>query len=187
MLAARFKQATASSMVIMGSLLHALPQAWLLKFHSIWWLDWWFQEWHTVVYKTVFGEFTKSGSFNSEGYGEKNSSWKLLRVTNFRTFIMLMKVSCAVCFLITCKNSKGRMTVLLECNVSGTDELPSLVTGKSQESHCFKNVRVLPTKYLVIIKEWVTQTTLTKCLRALDAKMSSENRKILTFCEPMCC
>ncbi len=31
MLAAGFKQATASSMVIIGSLLHALPQAWLLK------------------------------------------------------------------------------------------------------------------------------------------------------------
>ena len=76
-------------------------------------------------------------------------------------------------------------SVRMQCQ--WTDELPPLVTGKSQESHCFKNVRVLPTKYLVIIKEWVTQTTLTKRLRALDAKMSSENRKILTFCEPMCC
>ena len=103
---------------------------------------------------------------------------------------MLMIVGCAVCFLVTCsggKNSKGRMTVLLACSVSGTDVLLPLVTGNSQEYHCFKNVRMLPTKYLVSIKTWVAQTTLTKCLRTLDTKMSSENRKILTFCEPTCC
>ena len=187
MLAARFKQATASSMVIIGSLLHSLPQAWLLKIseHRMAGLMV-SRVAHCCVQNCIEGIY-KVWIPQQWRYGEKNSSWKLLRVTNFRTFIMLMKVGCAVCFLITCKNSKGRMTVLLECNVSGTDELPSLVTGKSQESHCFKNVRMLPTKYLVIIKEWVTQTTLTKRLRALDAKMSSENRKILTFCEPMCC
>ena len=89
---------------------------------------------------------------------------------------MLMKVGCAVYFVITCnggKNSKGRMTVLLACNISGTDKLPPLVTGKSQESLCFKNVGMLPTKYIVSIKAWVMQTTLSESLRALDAKMSS--------------
>ena len=109
---------------------------------------------------------------------------------NLKTFVMLMKVGCAVYFVITCnggKNSKGRMTVLLACNVSGTDELPPLVTGKRQVSHCFNNVRMLSTKYLVCMKAWVTQTTLTESLRALDAKISYENRKIITFCEPMCC
>jgi hypothetical protein len=79
------------------------------------------------------------------------------------------------------KNSKERITVLLACNADGTDKLPPLVIWKSENPHCFKNVRQLPTKYVANRKAWVTQAIFTDYLRALDAKMSSHNRKILLF------
>ncbi len=70
-------------------------------------------------------------------------------------------------------------SVRMQCQ--WTDELPPLVTGKSQESHCFKNVRVLPTKYLVIIKEWVTQTTLTEEFKGFRCQNEFWKQKNLNF------
>ena len=70
-------------------------------------------------------------------------------------------------------------SVRMQCQ--WTDELPPLVTGKSQESHCFKNVRVLPTKYLVIIKEWVTQTTLTEVFKGFRCQNEFWKQKNLNF------
>jgi hypothetical protein len=79
------------------------------------------------------------------------------------------------------KNSKESITVLLACIADGSDKLPPLFIGKSENPHCFTNVRQLPTKYVANRKSWVTQAIFTDCLRALDAKMSSQNRKILLF------
>jgi hypothetical protein len=41
-----------------------------------------------------------------------------------------------------------RIEVLLACNADGTGKLLLLVTGKSKNLHCFKNVRNLPTEYV---------------------------------------
>jgi hypothetical protein len=79
------------------------------------------------------------------------------------------------------KNSKERIMVLLAYNANGTDTLPPLFIGKSENPHCFKTVRKLPTKYIVSRKAWVAQTIYTDNLRELDAKMSPKNRKILLF------
>jgi hypothetical protein len=79
------------------------------------------------------------------------------------------------------KNFKDRIMVLLACSADGTDKPPPLVIGKSENRHCFKNVTQLPTKYVANRKAWVTQAIFTDYLRALDAKMSSQNRKILLF------
>jgi hypothetical protein len=46
-------------------------------------------------------------------------------------------------------NSKERKVVLLACNADWSDKILSLVIGKSENPHCFKNVRELPTKYVV--------------------------------------
>jgi hypothetical protein len=46
---------------------------------------------------------------------------------------------------------------------------------------CFKNVRMLSTEYRANKKSQVTQVIFTDCLRALDAKDSSQNRNILLF------
>jgi hypothetical protein len=41
--------------------------------------------------------------------------------------------------------------------------------------------RKLATRYMANRKAWVTQVIFTDYIRALDAKMSSQNRKILLF------
>lgn len=56
--------------------------------------------------------------------------------------------------------------MLLACNADWTDELLSLITGKSENPYCFKNVSELPTKYLVKRKAWITQAILADYLRA---------------------
>jgi hypothetical protein len=77
------------------------------------------------------------------------------------------------------RNSKERITVLLAYSVDGTDRLPPIVIRKSENPRCFKNVRQLPTKYVVNRKAWVKQSVFTDILRAVGAKMYSENRSSL--------
>jgi hypothetical protein len=77
------------------------------------------------------------------------------------------------------KNSKERITVLLACNAYGTDKFPLLVIRKSENTLCFRNIRKLPTKYAGNRKAWITQAIFTDYSRALDARMSSQNIKIL--------
>jgi hypothetical protein len=48
------------------------------------------------------------------------------------------------------RNSKEMIMVLLAYNTNGTDRLSPLVTAKSKNPCCFKNVRKLPTKYVAI-------------------------------------
>lgn len=79
------------------------------------------------------------------------------------------------------KNSKKRTMFLLACNADGPDKLPSLVTEKNASPCCFITVRKLPTKYVAKRREWVIQDIFSDNLWALDATMSSINRKILFF------
>ena len=69
--------------------------------------------------------------------------------------------------------------VLLVCNAHGTHTTP-LVTGKSENPCCFKNVRMLPTKHAANQTARVTDI-FSDYLRAVHAKTSSQNRKILLF------
>jgi hypothetical protein len=54
------------------------------------------------------------------------------------------------------KNSKEGIMVLLACSANGTEKLPPLVNGNSENPHCFKTVRKLPTKCIATRKQWVT-------------------------------
>jgi hypothetical protein len=65
------------------------------------------------------------------------------------------------------KNSMERITVLLACSADGTDKLPPLDIGKSENPRCFKNVRQLPTKYVANRKAWVTQAIFTDYLTCI--------------------
>jgi hypothetical protein len=74
--------------------------------------------------------------------GEGNSYAKILRVTEQRTSITLMRLACSSGFHLPktfnlkedlCNygnNSKERIMVLLGWHAGGTDRLPELVTGK---------------------------------------------------------
>lgn len=73
------------------------------------------------------------------------------------------------------------MTVLLCCNMSGTEKLTPLVIGKSKSPRCFKSVRHFPCDYHSQRRAWMTADALKKWLKKLDAKMRAENRKIALF------
>uniref|UniRef100_A0A8C4RH87 HTH CENPB-type domain-containing protein n=1 Tax=Erpetoichthys calabaricus TaxID=27687 RepID=A0A8C4RH87_ERPCA len=45
------------------------------------------------------------------------------------------------------KVPKDRLTLLLACNMDGSEKLPLLVIGKSKAPRCFKNVKKLPVAY----------------------------------------
>jgi hypothetical protein len=78
-------------------------------------------------------------------------------------------------------NSKGRTTFLLAANATETGKLLLVVILKSENPNCFKNVTKFPTKYVAKRKAWVKKASFTDYLRTLNAKMSSQNRKILLF------
>jgi hypothetical protein len=72
-----------------------------------------------------------------------------------------------------------RMMILLACTASGTDKLPLLLIGKSENpSLKMPKKKKVSHKYGANRKAY---TIFTDYLRALDVKMSSENRKILLF------
>ena len=79
------------------------------------------------------------------------------------------------------KRSKERLTVLLTTNADGSDKLRPLVTGKSKNPRCFKNVRAFPTEYDNNKNAWTTREIFRKFLRKLDRRMGEEKRKILLF------
>ena len=54
------------------------------------------------------------------------------------------------------KRSKERLTVMVCCNMSGSDKTPLLVLGKSEKPRCFKNVKSLPAEYKANKKAWMT-------------------------------
>lgn len=78
-------------------------------------------------------------------------------------------------------NSKQRIKFLLACNADGTYKLSPLLTGKSEKAPCSKNVGKLSREYRTNKKAQITQVIFTDCLRALDAKIGSQNKIILLF------
>uniref|UniRef100_A0A0N5B903 DDE-1 domain-containing protein n=1 Tax=Strongyloides papillosus TaxID=174720 RepID=A0A0N5B903_STREA len=64
------------------------------------------------------------------------------------------------------KNSKLRLTVML---------------GKSKKPRCFQNVKTLPPKYEANKKALMTSDFLEKQMYAFDAKMGTQNTRILLF------
>jgi hypothetical protein len=77
--------------------------------------------------------------------------------------------------------SKHRVTVLLGCNAGSTEKLLSLVNGKYNKRHCFRNVKKLPTKYEANSNSWMSSATLEEFLVQLDRQIGSKNRKTLLF------
>lgn len=76
------------------------------------------------------------------------------------------------------KHSKERLTVLVGCNMLGTEKLPMLVIGKSKNPRCFKGARV-PELYEANKKAWITQHIFEHYIRKLDKKFQRQGRKVL--------
>ena len=60
--------------------------------------------------------------------------------------------------------------------MSGTDNLPMFVIGKSQNPCFFKNAKSLPTEYVVNKTAWKTSEIFTNWLHPIDKKMTKKKR-----------
>ena len=54
------------------------------------------------------------------------------------------------------KESKQRLTMLIEANMSGEDKLDPLIIGKSANPRCFREVHHIPLLYCSNTKTWMT-------------------------------
>ncbi|KAJ8897154.1 hypothetical protein PR048_002500 [Dryococelus australis] len=79
------------------------------------------------------------------------------------------------------KQSKERLTMLVGANMDGTEKLPLLEIGKPRKPQCFSNTKTFPCKYINNKSAWMTSAIFEGYVRALDAKMVCNNRKILLF------
>ncbi|GAB6028381.1 hypothetical protein CHUAL_002548 [Chamberlinius hualienensis] len=79
------------------------------------------------------------------------------------------------------KMSEERITVLLACNMTGTEKLIPLVVGKYEKPGAFKGLKTadLPVHYRSNSKSWITSAIFGKWLKDLDSNMSSQNRNIV--------
>lgn len=79
------------------------------------------------------------------------------------------------------KCSKDRLTVLLCCNMDGSDKLKPWVIGKYRNPRCFKNTRLLPCHYRSNRRAWMTCALFEEFLRYFDNKMGAQCRSVLLF------
>ena len=66
------------------------------------------------------------------------------------------------------KKSKDRLTVLLCTNADGSEKLMPVVSGKSQNPGCIKNIKSLPVTYLANRKEWMSDEIFIEWFKKMD-------------------
>ena len=76
------------------------------------------------------------------------------------------------------KKSKDRITVLLCCNMDGSEKLPLMTIGKFIKPRCFRGVKV-PVAYEAIAKAWMTSEIFISWLVSFDREMEQQKRKVL--------
>lgn len=78
--------------------------------------------------------------------------------------------------------SKERLTVLLACNMDGSEKLPPLVIGKSKKPRAFKRLHAnekLPVTYNNNKTAWMTTELFVEWLKGIDRQMMLQKRQIL--------
>ncbi|UYV63923.1 TIGD4 [Cordylochernes scorpioides] len=76
------------------------------------------------------------------------------------------------------KKSKERITVLVCCNIDGSEKLPLLYIGKYRRPQCFHGMNI-PSNYHFNKKAWMTGAIFTDWLKKLDQIFKRRERKIL--------
>lgn len=86
------------------------------------------------------------------------------------------------------KQSKERLTIFLCSNMTGSIEKP-MVIGKAAKPRCFKNLYLdkLPVIWKNNKKAWNTAAIMEEWLKYFDAKMRSQNRKVILFMDNATC
>ncbi|MGH0117396.1 UNVERIFIED_CONTAM: hypothetical protein FKN15_034583 [Acipenser sinensis] len=80
------------------------------------------------------------------------------------------------------KIAKDCVTLLLACNIDGSEKLQPLVIGKSKNPSCFKNVKRLPVAYEANSTAGMTGEIWEAWLKKIDNIMRAKKRMILMLC-----
>jgi len=81
------------------------------------------------------------------------------------------------------KIAKERVTLLLACNMNGSEKLEPLTIGKSCNPRCFKNVKRLPVDYEANKNSWMSNDIWSKWLKKVDNVMRKRKRNIVMLCD----
>ncbi|XP_050063138.1 tigger transposable element-derived protein 6-like [Aphis gossypii] len=71
------------------------------------------------------------------------------------------------------------LTILLVCNMTGTDKRRPLIIGKSKNPRCFRAVKTLPVDYYANSNAWMTSQIFTEFLRKWDKEIKKPRRILL--------
>ena len=87
------------------------------------------------------------------------------------------------------KKALDRITLLVCCNMDGSDKLKLLVVGKSKQPRCFKgvNIQKLPVTYTSNQAAWMTAAIFTDWIKEWDRKLTSQGRSILLLVDNATC
>ncbi|UYV82398.1 TIGD4 [Cordylochernes scorpioides] len=77
------------------------------------------------------------------------------------------------------KASKERITILLCCNMDGSEKMQPLVIGKAKQPRCFRGIKHLPVQYEANQKAWKTGLLFESWVRHIDKKMAGQHRQII--------
>ncbi|KAL3842406.1 hypothetical protein ACJMK2_020441 [Sinanodonta woodiana] len=82
-----------------------------------------------------------------------------------------------------CQTAEDRLTILLACNMDGSEKLDALVIGNSKSPRCFKNLKRLPVQYEANKNAWMTTEIWNSWLKCVDNQMSLQKRSIIMLCD----
>ncbi|UYV63584.1 TIGD4 [Cordylochernes scorpioides] len=77
------------------------------------------------------------------------------------------------------KASKERITILLCCNMDGSEKMQPLVIGKAKQPRCFRGIKHLPVQYEANQKAWMAGLLFESWVRHIDKKMAGQHRQII--------
>lgn len=63
--------------------------------------------------------------------------------------------------------------------MDGSEKLPLMMIGKSEQPRCFRNVKTLPLTHNFNKKAWMTSVIFTEWLRKFDRQFTAQRQKIL--------
>lgn len=131
----------------------------------------------TNKFQSILSTYAEADVFNAD---ETSLFWKALPSRTLT--IKSTKCSGGKC-------SKERLTLLVACNMTGTEKLPLVVIGKAAKPRCFKGIKTLPVQYESSKKAWITADLFKKWVIQLDRKFEREGRNvclILDNCSAHC-
>jgi hypothetical protein len=126
--------------------------------------------WQTNIMPHLLGNYACKDIYNAD---ETGLFWRLLpdKTLHFKGE--------------TCtggKASKERITILLCCNMDGSEKIQPFVIGKAKQPRCFRGIKHLPVRYEANRKAWMTGLLFEAWVRHIDKKMAGQHRQISSSC-----